>query len=81
MQFNVRNSAAELLVVYPDITPQEVDDFRHGEAHFGLHEVSQVIFLSLKFGSQPYSDAPFSIHRVNEAERKVPALPDRKTHV
>ena len=75
LQFNIRNAACELLVIYPNITPQEVHDFRTGTAQFGLYETDQVIFLSIKFGSQPYSDAPFSIHRVNEAERKIPTLP------
>ena len=49
-------------MVYDGITDKEVQDVRTGEAQFALTVRAGIIFVLMKFGGQPWLDAPYNVH-------------------
>jgi hypothetical protein len=73
-QYNVRSGHHELVLFLADPTDREVESVRQGPAEFALHVEPPMILLLYRFEPGiPWGDAPFSIHRVPEAERELPA--------
>lgn len=72
--YNYRQGQHELIVSMPDLADSEISDFRSGEARFALTVLDSVIFLSYKFGDQPWSDAPFNWHLVPTEMRSEPPV-------
>jgi hypothetical protein len=84
-----RGGVHELLLFLSSPTPNEVRGVRQGEAEFGLVAQGPLIVLLYRFASPPehpgarprpgaalpWGDAPFTVHRVSEAERTLPELP------
>jgi hypothetical protein len=71
-QYQYRSGTHELLLFLESPDAREVDDVARGEARFGLLVHGTAIFFLYSFGGGPWSDAPFSIHLVPAAERKLP---------
>lgn len=71
-QYNYRGGGHELVLFYGSPTSREIRDVRRGLAQFAFAVEEGVIFFLYRFGEQPWSDAPYSIHLVPEAERTVP---------
>jgi hypothetical protein len=73
-EFNYRGGEHELRLFWPNPSPEEVGAVAKGPAQFALFvDGTQIIFL-YRFGTQPWSDAPYTWHRVAPAERVEPAL-------
>ncbi len=64
-------SGHTLRLLYPGARGDEVRDVRKGDAHFAVVYEEPAIFLLYKFGSQPWGDAPFTIHMVPEDRRRT----------
>lgn len=73
VEYNYRGGAHELRLFYPSPTIMEIEAVRSGEAKFALYPYLDVIFFCFKFGDQPWSDSPYNIHLVGEAERQLPS--------
>ena len=74
-QYNYRGGEHELLLFWRAPARDEVNDVRKGEAEFALLVEGDVVWLLYRFGnSVRWSDAPFTIHRVPEAERALPTV-------
>src|SRR5712692_6489009 len=78
-EYNYRSGVHEIRLFFPHPKPIEVQQVKQGEVTFGLVIQELVIFLVFKFGSLPYSDASFTIHRVPEGERTLPKDPSEMT--
>jgi hypothetical protein len=73
VEYNYRGGAHELRLFYPSPTDSEIAAVRSGEARFALYPYLDVIFFCFKFGDHPWSDSPYNIHLVGEAERQLPS--------
>ena len=72
-QFNLRGGEAELLLFLDRPTPEEVQAVKSSPAEFGLYHQTDQVVLCYRFDPGiPWSDAPFTIHRVPVTERVVP---------
>lgn len=78
-EYNWRANIHEIRMFFSQPLPSEVQAVKNGEATFGLVIKEDVILLVFKFGSLPFSDAPYTIHRVPEQERTLPPLLTRPT--
>lgn len=66
------NAAGHMLQLHlPGATDTEVRDVRAGRAEFALAVEGPVIFLLFRFGRQPWSEAPFSVHLVPKKWRRT----------
>lgn len=75
-QYNYRSGAHELLILAANPTPEEIESVRAGRADFAVLASPPVLLLLYKFAPRiPWSDAPFSVHLVPEAERQLPPDP------
>lgn len=73
VQFNFRAGAHELLMWLPAPTEREVRDIARGDAELALFVEQPLIIFLYRFGRAiPWSDAPYSWHRVPEQERVLP---------
>jgi hypothetical protein len=73
-EYNWRSGIHEIRLFFRNPKPIEVQAVKQGEATFGLLISEDVILLAFKFGSIPWSDASYTIHRVPEHERTLPPL-------
>lgn len=72
-EFNFRGGAFELRLFLPGLRADEIQDLRQGRTEFALVVEGDVILLLYRFGgSIPWSDAPYTIHLVSEADRRPP---------
>lgn len=73
VQFNVRKGVPELIMFFNRPSFAEILAVKKAECEFGILMIEDVIFLLYRFGTDiPWSDQPFSIHLLPEAERAVP---------
>lgn len=73
--YNFRSSGHELVISFRQPQRAEVQAVKEGDAKFALVVKDDLIVLVFKFGSQPWSDAPYTWHRVKKDERVLPDLP------
>lgn len=73
-QYNYRAGGHELVLFYNQPDSKEVTDIKNGVSQFAITPKEDVIFFCYKFGDAKWSDAPFSIHLVPEAERSLPSV-------
>lgn len=71
-QYNFRGGGHERLLSFRNTTKSEIEAVRTGEAEFALAVFQPVLFLLFRFGTMPWSGAPYTIHLVPESERKLP---------
>lgn len=77
VEYNYRSGQHQILMVLSDLRAREVRDIRQGVAEFALYVEPPLIMLLYRFGDAlPWSDAPFSIHRVPAEERRIPEPTD-----
>lgn len=74
-QYNYRGGEHELILFFNQPSPAEIRDVQKGEAEFRLFVQHDQIILVWRFGRIPWSDAPYTIHRVPESERVLPQPP------
>ena len=78
-EYNYRAGANELRIFWGAPTASEVESVRKGPALFGLYTQGDLLILCYRFGSLPWSDAPYSIHLLEPAgvppEDRVPPDP------
>ena len=73
--YSYRSGEHELLLFLEGPSKGECLAVKKGDAKFALLLEGDVIFLLYSFGAQlPWSDAPFSYHLVEAAERTLPPL-------
>lgn len=73
VEYNFRGGEHELRLFLADLTAREIQDVRRGEAEFALVVEQPVIAFCYRFGRAiPWSDAPYSWHRVPEDQRTLP---------
>lgn len=71
--YNWRSGAHELLLLFHRPTPAEVLAVRRGRADFGLVVSGDLLLLLYRFDPAVlWSDAPYSIHLLEPAERVIP---------
>ncbi len=64
-EYNYRARTHELRLFFAHLTPADVRAVSHGPADFGLLVHRDVLFLLYHFGKAvPWSDAPYSLHKV-----------------
>ena len=61
IRFNYDETGPSLRIVIPSPTPNEVMNYRTGRAKFALYEHGGVMFFMSRFGTEYWSDAPYSI--------------------
>jgi hypothetical protein len=72
-QYNCRAGGHEIVLFLDSPSRPEVDAARSGEWEFALLVAPPVLVLCYRAGGGiPWSDAPYSIHLVPEAEREPP---------
>jgi hypothetical protein len=77
IQYNYRGGGHELLMVLKQPSNREIAAIEKGSAEFALYADAMQIIFFYRFGEAlPWSDAPFTIHRVPEEERIIPARID-----
>lgn len=69
--YNFDASGHLLQLFYPGASGDEVRDVRKGDARFAVVYEEPALFLLYKFGSQPWGDAPFTVHLVPEEARRT----------
>jgi hypothetical protein len=69
--FDYDECGPRLRIFYPDPTQREIQDVRTGVCKFKLITIGSVIFILSKFGNENWMDAPYSIHLVPAALRKL----------
>lgn len=62
-------NGCELVLFYANPTAAEVRDVKSGVPSFALTVRPHVAVLAYRFGTQPWSDAPFEAHRQPEGQR------------
>lgn len=73
VQYNYRGGGHELLMVLRGLTSRERAAVATGPAEFALYADGTQIIMLYRFGTAiPWSDAPYTIHRVPERERVIP---------
>lgn len=71
--YNFRGGTHELLLLLDGITPRELESVRAGAAEFALLVFKRVIFFLYRFEpALEWSDCPYSVWLVTEAERQAP---------
>jgi hypothetical protein len=84
-QYHYRGGSHELLLFFRSPTPRAVRAVESGPCEFGLVAEGPLIAVLYQFRvavspgaapAIPWSEAPFTIHRVPVDERMLPALPD-----
>jgi len=67
-RFDFLQDGAVLMLFFNHPTPQEIEDIRSGRFEIGFCEKDSIIFMLFRFGSQPYIDAPYTVHLSHEFE-------------
>ena len=68
--FNWTAGGAELLLSFRGASAQEVEAVRQGECEFALATAPPAVWLLYRFGDAlPWSDAPYTVHLLPEAQR------------
>lgn len=62
VRFNIDESGSVLYLNYDLPTAGEIDDIQSGDLEYKLFYYREVAWLLFRFGSQPWIDAPYSIH-------------------
>jgi hypothetical protein len=82
-QFNYRSGELELVLFFDQPTPAEIRAVKTGRADFGLYDADGLVVLCYRFwhdlGGVPWSDAPYHIGLVPQAERIAPPDPSTLT--
>lgn len=74
-EYNYRAGTHQLVLFYRDPLDEEVRDIQNGEATFAFaYEQPDILVFLYKFAGMGWSDAPYSIHFVPEAERTLPPV-------
>lgn len=71
-EYNYRANIHEIRLFFRSPKPSEVQAAKQGEANFALVVQQDMILLVFRYGSIPWSDASYTIHRVPENERTLP---------
>lgn len=72
-EYNFSDNGHELRLFFNSPTKGEIHEIRKGRDQFKLlFYRGSVVFLLYKFGSMPWSDAPYSWWRVPEGRRTIP---------
>lgn len=74
--YNFRAGAHELVLFFDRPTDRETGAIRRDRMDLAVTAEGDVIILSWRFGTAPWSDAPYSWHLLPEAERVEPATPE-----
>ncbi|XXX79215.1 hypothetical protein WMF30_10615 [Sorangium sp. So ce134] len=70
VQYQLRGGTHELVMFWPGLAVRDIAAVRRGPCEFALLVQQPVIWLLYRFdGACDWSDAPFSVHLVPEAER------------
>lgn len=72
VQYNFYANGHDLQLFFAGLTEMEIEEVQTGECEFALDVESGIIFFLCRFGSQPWSDAPYTWHRVPEEQRVLP---------
>jgi hypothetical protein len=76
IQYEYSRGVHELRICLNGLTEVEIDAIAHGTAEFALVVDGPSLSLLLRFeGALEWSEAPFTIWRVSDARRSVPAAP------
>jgi hypothetical protein len=79
-QFNYRGGALELVIFFDQPSPRQVEAVKTGTAGFGLYDEQGLVVLMYHFlhdhGGVPWSDAPYHLGLVPEAQHVSPPDPD-----
>jgi hypothetical protein len=67
--YQYRGGGHELLLFLESPTAGEITDVRYGDAEFALAVVPPTLIFCYRFGRMPWSDSPYTVHLVPEAER------------
>lgn len=62
-QWRLSESIVELVVFYPDPTPQEIEQFRTGRSQFALLAGDHALVLGYRFGDGPWGDSTWQAPR------------------
>ena len=76
VQYNYRGGEHELVIFMAAPSSDETHAVKKGRFDLTLYANGPLIILPFCFEGQPWSDAPYSVHLVPEAERTIPALID-----
>ena len=69
-QYQLRGGTHELVMFWPNLSVRDIAAVRRGQCEFAVLVQQPVIWLLYRFdGACDWSDAPFSVHLVPEAER------------
>ena len=68
--YNIRYGHHEAALFLDNIEPSEVVRFNHHPIQFGYWWDKPVLWILAKFGTEPWSDTNFSIHRVQPPEAR-----------
>lgn len=60
--FEMTDLGAILFCYYSNPTPEEIEDFNHGQVQYGYFKNKNVIIMLFKFEDNPWIDAPYSVH-------------------
>lgn len=66
-EYNYRGGAHELRLFYANLKEPEIKAITRRPCEFGAVAVGPVLFFLYKFGTNPWSDAPYSWHLVRAA--------------
>lgn len=74
-QYNYRAGAHMLDLFYRNLSASEIDDIRFAPVELAINTQASkdVIFFLYRFGSAPWSDAPYTWHMVTKDEQTMPA--------
>lgn len=68
VQIHFRDSYWELVVGFPDITPEEVQELHYGSVQVAAVVLNRCLFFLFKFGRIPWCDAPYD-PRIDSRDR------------
>src|SRR5574340_1138199 len=73
-EYSFRSGEHALLLCFYALDEPTVEDVRAGECEFALFVHRDVIFFLYRFGQAiPWNAAPYSWHRLPEADRRLPS--------
>jgi hypothetical protein len=75
MRWSFTPSGVELLLAFSHPTSKEIQDVRTGAAQFALLAGDHVLLMAHRFGTMPWSDAPWEV-AAQRAEGREPGLAD-----
>jgi hypothetical protein len=75
-EWNYRSGIHLVVMTYYDITRDELVDFTQGPARFAFTVEDNVIFFSYALGHTPWSDNPYSWHKLSSEEQEAGLPPE-----